>query len=247
MLPGLDGLRPLPAAPGQGLAGDLRLPAGIRAGLRLTRVTLGETAQLGQPVRHLVQRRAGDDQQPEAADQGQQRRREPRREPGHQRRGDREADQPPAGLHCGSPGAGMRGAGRDVDEAERAEQQRGPADHHPPGLRVPVGMPQVAPGEQAEQERQQPGGRAEGAVQQAGDQPGRRVAHPGPRGGHGDDGRGQVGQAEAVPAMQRVHVPCAPAEGARRAADGMGGDHPGRGDQPACPPGQDQDRVGTLP
>ena len=157
-------------------------PSVLRAGLRLTHVTLGEPAQLGQPVRHLVQRRAGDNQQAEAADQGQQRRREPRREPGHQRRGDREADQPPAGLHGGGPGAGMRGAGRDVDEAERAEHQRGPADHHPPGLRVPVGMPQVAPGQQAEQERQQPGGRAEGAVQQAGDQPGGRVAHPGPRG-----------------------------------------------------------------
>ena len=170
---------------------------------------LGQAPQLGQPVGDPVHRRPGDHQQPEPADQREQRRGDPRRQRGHQRGRDEEADQPGAGPHGALPGGRLRRARRDVHQPEPAQQQAAPADHHPAGLRVAVGVAQEPPGEQAEQQRHSPGGRAERAEEQVGQHPPGEVVHVEPGGGGDHEGRRQEGQAHAVPLVQRVQVPCA--------------------------------------
>jgi len=205
---------------------------------------LGEASQFGQPVGHPVHRRPGDHQQPEAADQGQQWRGDPRRQGGHQRGRDEEADQAGAGAHGALPGGWLWRARRDVHQAEAAQQQAGPADHHPPGLRVAVGMAQEPPGEQAEQEGHGPGGRAERAEEHVGEHPAGEVVHVEPGGGGDDEGCRQEGQADAVPLVHRIQVPGAVPEPAGAEPDRVRGHHPQSSHQPDQPAGQDQDRVG---
>ncbi len=242
MVAGLDSLRLLTAPAGS--PGGLDLPEGrvLLVQACLTR-PLGEAAQLGQPVRHPVHRGPGDDQQPEPADQREQRRGDPRRQPGHQRGRDEEADDAAAGPHGAHSGRRLRRARRDVHQAEAAQQQAGPADHHPPGLRVAVGVAQEPPGEQAEQQGHGPGGRAERAEEQVGQHPPGEVVHVEPGGGGHDEGRRQEGQAHAVPLVQRVQVPRAAAEPARTEPGRVRDHHPQPGDEPAQPARQDQDRV----
>ena len=116
---------------------------------------------LAEPLRQPVQRGARDDQEAERGQQREQGRGHPRR----QRRGQRARHgvaEVAAGQVQGARAVGrVRRALGDVDQAEHAEQQRGPADRGPDGLGVAVGMPQEPPGQQHREHGQDPGQRAE--------------------------------------------------------------------------------------
>ena len=79
--------------------------------------------------------------------------------------GDDEADRA-AGLLEGLGVAAVRArhAVGDVHQAEHAEQQRRPADDLPAGRAVALGVAQVAPGDEAQQQRHEPAEQADRAV-----------------------------------------------------------------------------------
>ncbi len=203
-----------------------------------------DAAQPGEAFRHPVQRGARDHQQAEPADQREQRGRDPGGDRRDQRGRGEEADEAPGRLDRPRAVGRRRGAVRDVHQAEHAHGQRQPADDDPPGLRVPVRVPQVTPGEQGEQDRQQPGHRAEPAADHVGHQLAGDIVHVPPGGGGDDHGRAEEGEAEpslrcigsrsaALRPRPRAAKPAAWATSIHSAGEG-----------PGEPPEQDQERVG---
>ena len=200
-------------------------------------------AHFGQSFRQPVQRGAGDDQDAERGQQREQRRGHPRREGGGQRARHRVAEVA-AGQVDGAHAVGRaRRALGDVDHAERPEQQRGPADRGPDGLGVAIRVPQEPPGQQHREHRDHPGERAERAGRRGVDGPPGHVAHPAPQRGRQHDGHAQGEQSQAVPAMVRVQVARAAADGPGGEPDRAGDEHPGGRDHAAGPLDQDHDRI----
>ena len=108
-------------------------------------------AELGQPGRHLVDGRRGDDQDAEEREQHQQRHHDVRRaQQVEQQAGDDEADRA-AGLAAGrwrrrAPAAGCRW--RCARCRARRSAKRGPADHLAAGRAVVLGVAHVAPADE---------------------------------------------------------------------------------------------------
>ena len=239
VITGLDGHLLLARAAGQARAGLGSLGLGASG-----RAAAHEAVQLGQPGRYPVQRRAGGHQQAEPGDEGQQRRGHPRGDAADQRRRHRVADEAARGpdrvraVH--RPGRAVR----DVQQAEPADEQSGPADHHAGVVRVPVRVPQVAPGEQPQQERHHPGRLAEPVAEHGGQAPAHDAAQMPPDGRGREDGQAEGGQADPIPAVRGVQVPGVPAEGADGRADRVRQGHPGPAEHADHPADQDHDRVG---
>jgi hypothetical protein len=166
-------------------------------------------AQLGQPGRHLVDRRAGDDQDAEDREQHQQGYDDQgAAQQVHEQRGHDEADGAAGLLEVlGVPAVRARHAVGDVHQAEHAEQQRRPADDLPACRTVAVGVAQGAPGHEAQQQRHEPAEQADRAVHDgAGEVTDPAGQLPPDRGGH-HDGQPEQEQAGAVAAVLRVEVP----------------------------------------
>ncbi len=136
-----------------------------------------DAAQPGEAFRHPVQRGAGDHQQAEPADQREQRGRDPGGDRRDQRGRGEEADEAAGGLIAPAPSAGDGVPCAMCTRPSAPTISARPADDDPPGLRVPVRVPQVTPGEQGEQDRQQPGHRAEPAADHVGHQPAGDIVH----------------------------------------------------------------------
>ena len=198
---------------------------------------------LGEPLRQPVQRGARDDQKAERGQQREQGRGHPRRERGGQRARHGVAEVAAGQVNGARAVARARRALGDVDQAEHAEQQRGPADRGPDGLGVAVGVPQEPPGQQHREHGQDPGQRAEPVDGGGVDGPAGRVAHPRPQRGREHDGHAQGEQPHAVPAVVRVQVTRAAADGPGGAADRAGDQHPGGRDHLAGPADQDHDGI----
>ena len=134
-----------------------------------------------------------------------------------------------------------------VDQAGPAEQQRGPADGRADRLGVPVRVPQEPPGQQRREHGYHPGERAERVDRRGMDGPPGRVAHPAPQAGPEHDGHAQGEQPHTVPAVMRIQVARAAADGPGREPDRAGRHHPGRRDRAAGPSDQDHDRIVGRP
>ena len=134
-----------------------------------------------------------------------------------------------------------------MDQAGRAEQQRGPADGRADRLGVAVRVSQEPPGQQHREYRHHPGEGAERVGRRGIDGPPGRVAHPPPQRGREHDGHAQGEQPQAVPAVVRVQVARAAADRPGREPDGAGRHHPGSRDRPAGPSDQDHDRIARGP
>ena len=190
-------------------------------------------AQLREPGRHLVDRGAGDHQHAEDREQHQQ---------GYddqgaaqqvqEERGDHEADGAAGLLEVlGVPAVRLRHAVGDVHQAEHAEQQRRPADDLPAGRAVAVRVAQVAPGDEAQQQRDEPAEQADRPVHHGAGE----VAHsPGqlpPDRGRDHDGEPEQEQPGAVTTVLGFEL----AGGVPDLADGRSqhvGDAEPHGDEP---------------
>ena len=175
----------------------------VGRGLLRRRTAEGPVAGGREPGGDLVHRRAGDDEDAEDGEQHEQGDHDQRAaQQVHQQRGDHEAERAAGLLEVGGvaePGLGH--AVGDVHEAEHAEHQRGPADDLAAGGAVAVGVAQVAPGDEDEQQRDEPGEQPD----RAGDHGAGQVADatrqlPPDRGGddHGEADEEQAGPVAAV-------------------------------------------------
>ena len=204
-------------------------------------------AQVGEALRYPVHRGPGDEQQAVQRQQRQQRRRRPRRHGGGERPGHQVAHEAAALMHRARAVGRARRALRHVDQAGRGEQQRGPADGCADRLGVAVRVSQEPPGQQHREHRYHPGQGAERVDRRGTDGPPGRVVHPAPQRGREHDGDAQGEQPHAVPAVVRVQVARAAADGPGREPDRAGRDHPGGRDRPADPSDQDHDRIVGRP
>ena len=245
-LPGDLAARPADRAAGAGLVVlvDLQVVI-VRAGPRLA--VPEQLAQFGEALRYPVHRGPGDEQEAIHHQQRQQRRRRPRCDGGGERPGHQVAHEAAGLMHpVRAVGRARRALGH-VDQAGRAEQQRGPADGCADRLGVAVRVPQEPPGQQQREHRYHPGEGAERADRRGTDGPPDRVAHPAPQRGREHDGHAQGEQAHAVPAVVRVQVARAAADRPGREPDRAGRHHPGGRDRAAGPPDQDHDRIVRRP
>ena len=253
----LDG-RAEPDLPGDLAAGPAYRAAGaglvVLVDLQAVIVTFGvrpavpeQLAQLGEAFRYPVHRGTGDEQEAIQRQQRQQRRRRPRRDGGGEWPGHHVAHVAAGRTHRVLAVGRPRRALGHVDQAGRAEQQRGPADGRADRLGVAVRVSQEPPGQQHREHRYHPGEGAEAVGRRSADGPPDRVAHPAPQRGGEHDGHAQGEQPHAVPAVVRVQVARAAADGPSREADRAGRHHPGGRDRAAGPPDQDHDRIARGP
>ena len=256
MVAGLDG-RAQPDLPGDLAARPADRGAGaslvVLVDLQVIVASLGPRpaepehhAQLGQPPRDPVQRGAGDEQDAVQGQQREQRHRRPRGDRGGQRAGHGIAEVAAGPVHGARPVGRVRRALGDVDQAERTEQERGPADGGPDRLGVAVGVTQEPPGQQQPEHREHPGQRAEPADGHGPDGPAGRVGHPEPQAGREHDGRAQGEQAHAVPLVVRIQVARAAADGPGGEPDRAGHPEPGSRDHAAGPHDQDHHGIAGL-
>ena len=114
---------------------------------------------------HLVERGAGDDEDPEEGEQHQHRDDDGRRaEQVEQQRRDDVPDRAAAlAQRAGVAGDGLRAVVGDVHDAEHAEGERDPADDLTTGRAVLDRVAQVAPGRDDQGERDEPADLADGA------------------------------------------------------------------------------------
>ena len=237
-LPGDLAARPADRAAGAGLVVLVDLQA-VTAVFGRRPAVPEHRAQFAEAFRYPVHRGAGDEQEAVQGQQREQRHRRPRGERGGQRAGHGVADVPAGQVHgARSVGRARRALGH-VDQAERAEQQRGPADRGPDRLGVAVRVTQEPPGQQQPQHRDNPGQRAEPADGHGPDGPAGRVGHPEPQAGREHDGRAQGEQPHAVPLVVRVQVARAAADGPGGEPDRAGHEHPGGRDHLAGPGDED--------
>ncbi len=170
-----------------------------------------------EPGGHLVERGRGHDEQAEEREQHEQGYDdELAAQQVHEQARDHEADGA-AGLLEGLGVAALRHrqAVGDVDQAEHPEQQRRPADHLTTGGTVALGVAQVAPGHEAQQQRDEPAEQPDRAVDDGAD----RVADspgqlPPDRGGddHGETRPGAAPRRRGGArgrARERCARPCA--------------------------------------
>ena len=157
-------------------------------------------AELVQARGHLVDGRRGHDEHAEDGQEHEQRHHDVRRaEQVGEQLGDHEADRP-AGLLQGAGVAQPRGrrAVGDVHEAQDAEEEGGPADDLAAGRAVVVGVAQVAPGHEAQQERHEPGDEADRAGDDGTHGVGESAGQLPPDAGGDDDGESDQHQAGPV-------------------------------------------------
>ena len=241
-LPGDLAARPADRAAGAGFVVlvDLQVVA-VRPGLRPAEPEYH--AQFGEAFRYPVHRGPADEQEAIHRQQRQQRCRRPRRDGGGERAGHQVAHEAAGLMHrVRALGRARRALGH-VDQADRAEQQRGPADGRADRLGIAVRVSQEPPGQQDREHRYHPGEGAERVDRRGTDGSADRVAHPAPQRGREHDGHAQGEQPHAVPAVVRVQVASAPADRPGREPDRAGRHHPGGRDRAADPPDQDHDRI----
>ena len=191
--------------------------------------------------------RTGDHEHPEAGHQHQQRRRHPRGERGHQRRGDRVPDKAARRPDGGRAGRRMRCALRDVNKPDHPDKQGGPADGGAGGLRVAVGMPHEPPAEQPQQHRDHERAVAEEPAGEVVDHPAGGVVHADPDTRREHDRQPEAEQPGAVPLVVWVQVPRASPDVAHGEADRPGDQHPARDDGAEYPPGENDYRIAGRP
>ena len=127
-----------------------------------------------------------------------------------------------------SPRSGTRHAVGDVHQAEHAEQQRRPADDLPAGGAVALGVAQVAPGDEAQQQRDEPAEQADRAVDDGAHAVADAAGQLPPDGGGHDDRERRSGTARPRRAGARARAP-------GRCARPCGRSHPARGRHRARP------------
>ena len=198
-----------------------------------------------EPGGDLVDGRGGDHEEPEEGEQPQQRHHDVGGlEQVHQQLGDDEADRAARLLEgCGVAELGGGRAVGDVHDPEHAEQQRGPADHLATGGAVGLGVAQVAPGDEAQQQRHQPGQQPDRAGD---DGPGEVTDAAGelpPHGGGDDQGHADQEQARTVATVRGIELAGGVPDAAYAAADGVGDPQPGRRQHPAERGEEQRDRA----
>ena len=202
--------------------------------------------QPGQPVRHVPDRGAGDDEQPVAADQAEQRRRDPGRQPLRQRPRGHHADEAARGLDRGPAAVVVREGGHpagDAEQAEPADQQRGPADLGRREGRIAVRVAEEPPADQREQDRDGERALAHDRARERVDALAGQVVHPRPdrRGEH--DREPEEEQADAVSLVIGLEFAGVAAEPAHGGADRPRDQQPDRADGAVEPARQDHHRV----
>jgi hypothetical protein len=140
-------------------------------------------------------------------------------------------------------GAEGRDAAGDVQQAERTDQQRGPADLGWRQGRVPVRVAHEPPARQPEQDRDGECPLARGRARQHVDVGEGGVVEADPDGGREHDREPEEGQPDAVPLMIGVQVPRVAAEAPDDGAHQPREQHPGHRDGPQQPPGQRDQQV----
>jgi hypothetical protein len=155
--------------------------------------------------------------------------------PGVQQVGEQLGDDEPEGTTCllqlaGVAELGLRGAVRDVDDAEHAEEQRAPADDLATGGAVGLRVAHVAPGDVAEHQRHEPREQAHrSGDHRTGAGEDRAGQLPPDRGGH-DDGERDQEQTGAVAAVLGVELTSALTDPAGTGAHSPGNAEPHGGD-----------------
>ena len=177
--------------------------------------------ELSQPLGHLSDRRARGDEDPVGGQQAEQWRRDPGRQSLVERPGGDHPDQAARGPDrrpAAAPVRQRRHALRDVQQAQRAQHQRGPADLRLRERRVPVRVAHEPPADQPEDDRDREGAFADERARQGVNALERGVLHAGPDGGGEDDREPEEDQADAVALVIGLQVPRVAAEAADDAA-----------------------------
>ena len=201
----------------------------------------GRTAPAApQPVRHLPDRRAGNDKQPVSGEQAKQRRRHPGGEPFVERPGGGHAERPPAVRTTGQPppACACNSVGTPLAMWNRPTRR-------PAGAVQPIsaggsaaflsGWRMNRPPTSANKAGTANDALADGRARQGIEALDREVVHPGPdRGGEHDRQRDQ-GQPEAVALVVGVQLPRVAAEAADDAANQVRHRQPGRRDDAQQP------------
>src|SRR6478735_5131045 len=194
----------------------LAAPAAGRRRLGLVRVLVRvglmpeqSVAHLREPDRHLVERRRGDDQDTEEREQQEQRHHDVRRaQQVEQQARDDVPDRAAGGPQvAGVAEVGLRVALGDLDDAEDAEGQGGPADDLTTGGTGALGVAHRAPAHEEQRERDHEADLADRALD---DRAGRVHDRPGqlpPHGGSDDDGGAEEEETEAVATVLGLEVP----------------------------------------
>ena len=157
------------------------------------------------PLGNLVDRNAHHDQHAEQQQQDQQRHGDVHgQQIGEQAGGDVAEDAAGLPQLLGRVGPGQPAG--DVDQAEQAEHDRGPADELAPARSVAVGVAQRPPRHQGQQHRGDVGQRADDAGDPDPDAVTDRTGQTPPELGPHHDGAADQEQSDPVPAQRRIHV-----------------------------------------
>ena len=194
-------------------------------------------AGLGELGRHLVERRRGDDEDAEEGEQREQRHHDVlRAEQVEQQARDDVADRAAGAAQvAGVAEHGLRVALGDLDDAEDAEGERGPADDLAAGGAVVLGVAHGAPPDVEERERDEEADLADRALDHGAGGVHDRAGQLPPDGGGDDDGDAEEEQADAVAAVLGLEVAGGVPDAAGDRADAVGDRQPDRGD-----PAEDQ-------
>ena len=215
------------AAAGPDRLGGLALVRGV-GGLAAEQAV----AQLREPGGHLVDRRRGDHEDAEEGEQDQQRHDDVRRpHQVEQQAGHDEADGAAGGLErVGVAERGLRVAVGDVDDAEHAERERGPADDLAPGGTVVQRVAHVAPADEDQHQRQEPADLADRSGGDGPDDLHDAARELPPDGGRGDHGQAEHDQPDAVATVLGLEVAGGAPDAARGRPQTVGDRHPDGGD-----------------
>ncbi len=196
-------------------------------------------ADLAQPGGHLVDGRRGHDEHPEHGQQHQQRHDDvDRLEQVGEQLGDHEPDRTTGLLQRAgvTQPRGRRAVG-DVHDPEHAEEQGSPADHLATRGAVALGVAQVAPGDEDEQQRHQPGDQPDRAGHDGAGGVAQAARELPPHGAGDDHGQAEEEQPGAVATVLRLELGGPVAHAAHGPAHEVGhaqprrDEHAGEGDE----------------